>query len=86
MQLLPSLPLDGDEIRVFEQPEMLCHRLSRHIEARAQLGQRLAAAFVQTVKQEPTVGVGKGFEHFVDILHAGIIQRSHLSACCMIGR
>jgi hypothetical protein len=77
VQLLSSLPLDGDEIRVFEQPEMLCHRLSRHVEARAQLGQRLAAAFVQTVKQHPAVGVGQGFEHFVNLLHGGTLTGRH---------
>ena len=48
---------------------MLCDRLPRHVEALAQFGQRLSAAFVQTVNQYPTARISEDFEHFVNLLH-----------------
>ena len=93
VQLLPSPPFDGDEIRCFEQPEVLCDRLPRHVEALAQFGQRLAAAFVQPVDQHPPARIREGFEHFVDLLHGPSVAVSAMTlkgrsrpACCMIGR
>jgi hypothetical protein len=81
MQFFPSPPFDGDKIRFFEQPKVLCDRLSCHIEARAQFNQCLAAAFVQAVNQDPSAGVRESFEHFIDLFHGLTIKGGRLSAC-----
>src|SRR5437773_4597487 len=41
MQLLAPAPDDGDQIRRFQQQEMLGHRLPRHVQVFAQLAERL---------------------------------------------
>src|SRR6185436_9290095 len=66
VQLLTAMPQRGDEVGRFENPKVLCHRLSRHGEAVAELVQRLSVPGVKPVEQRAPRGIGKRFE---DLIH-----------------
>src|SRR6516162_6243877 len=42
VQLLPAAPLHGDQVRLFEENEMLGHCLARHVELLRKIVQRLS--------------------------------------------
>src|SRR5437899_4503044 len=54
MQLLASAPDDDDQIRRFQQQEMLGDRLPRHVEVFAQVAERLPVLLAQLVEQFAT--------------------------------
>src|SRR5436190_23720385 len=67
MQLLAPAPDDDDEIRRFQQQEMLGHRLPCHIEVFTQFAELLPVALVQLVEQFSTTFVRQRFEHCIHL-------------------
>ncbi len=65
MQLLAPAPDDDDEIRRFQQQEMLRHRLPGHVEVFTQFAERLPVVLVQLIEQFPTTFVSQCFEHCI---------------------
>src|SRR6476661_5701607 len=59
MQLLPPAPNGSDEVRLFQNDEMLGHSLPRHVEVFAQFAKRLPVALVQLVEQLSTTFVSQ---------------------------
>jgi hypothetical protein len=61
--LLAPYLAGGDEVGLFEHPEVLHHAEARQLgQHGAELGERLAVAAEQGVEQRPPVGVGQGPE------------------------
>lgn len=58
MQLLASAPDRGDEVRPFEEKQMLRHRLPGHVQMRTQFRQRLSVVRVQLIQQLSAARVG----------------------------
>ncbi len=58
MQLLASAPDRGDEVRLFEENQMLGHRLPGHLQMRAQIRQRLSVVRVQHIQQLAAARIG----------------------------
>src|SRR5207247_9597584 len=54
MQLLAPPPDDDNELRRFQQQEMLGHSLPRHVEVFTQFAKRLPVALAQLVEQFST--------------------------------
>lgn len=73
VQLFPSLPLDRNQIGVFQQAKVLRDRLPRHAQSLAQLTQRLSVLGVQAVEQFSAAGVGQGLEHGVYFFHGHVL-------------
>jgi hypothetical protein len=73
-----SAPDDGHEAGPLQDVEMLGGRLARHVQAVAQLAQRLAVVLAQTVEQPPPGGIGQRFEDLVHrcrfVAHTPIMQ------------
>lgn len=67
MQLFAPLPPPGDKIGFFQDRQMLGDGLARHVEAVAQIAQRLAVPVVQPVQQLPAAGIGQGAKHSIVI-------------------
>ena len=67
MQLLAPTPDDDDEIRRFQQKEVLGHRLPRHVEVLAQFTERLPVVLVQLIEQLSTTFVRQCFEHCIHL-------------------
>ena len=67
MQLLAPAPDDGDQIRRFQQQEMLGHPLPRHVQVFAQLAERLPVDLVQLIEQFSTTFVSQRFEHCIHL-------------------
>ncbi len=65
MQLFAASPLDGDEVRGFEQCQVLRDALPRHVEVVAELAQRLPVARMQSVEELAAPGIGERFEETV---------------------
>jgi hypothetical protein len=53
MQLLAAMPDRGDEVGLLENHKVLGHGLTRHVEAVAELAERLPVLIVKPVKQRP---------------------------------
>src|SRR5262249_23694329 len=67
VQLLPTLTLEGHEVCLLENRQMLGHSLTRHLQPLAQLAQRLAILPVQPVQQLPAARIGQGPKYSVVI-------------------
>src|SRR5438477_9066449 len=65
MQLLAPAPDDDDEIRRFQQQEMLSDRLASHVEVFTQFAKRLPGILVQLIEQFSTTFVSQCFEHCI---------------------
>jgi len=78
MQLLASAPHGGDEVRLFQNDEMLGHGLTRHVEQLAQLPERLPIVLAQSVEQFSTARIGQRFEH---VIHDTPTICNHMVAC-----
>src|SRR5579884_3481734 len=63
VQLLPPPSDSDDEIGVFQDRQMLTHRLSRHVESRAELAKRLTVLGTQSVEQFSPARIGQRLEH-----------------------
>ena len=57
MQLLTSAPDCGNKVRLFEENQMLRHRLPRHVQMLAQFRQRLPVLLVQYIQQLSTARI-----------------------------
>jgi len=77
VQLLPAVPHGGDQVRLFQDRQVLADRLPGHIEPGAQLAQRLPGPLVQAVEQPPAAGVSQRPEH---LIHRKIVPSSHRNA------
>ena len=78
--LLAALPPPGDEVRCFEDGEVLGHRLAGHIQAAAQLAQGLAVLHVQPIQQLPAARIGQRTKDRI-IVHGN----RQLLSCLLIG-
>ena len=78
MQLLAPAPDGGDEIRRFQNDEMLGHCLPCHVEVLAQFAQRPPVALEQFVEQFSATWVSQRFEHRI---HDTRTICNHLVAC-----
>ena len=58
MQLLAPAPDDGDQVRLFEENQVLRHRLPRHLQMLTQLRQRLSVVRVQLIQQLAAARIG----------------------------
>jgi len=67
MQLLAPAPDNDDEIRRFQQQEVLGHGLSRHVEVFTQFAERLPVVLVQLVEQLSSALVSQCFEYCVQL-------------------
>ncbi len=65
MQLLASVPDDGEKVGGFEDFEMLGHGLAGHGEMGAEFGKRSPIGLVQLIEELAAAGIGEGFEHVV---------------------
>jgi len=73
MQLFTPAPLRDDEVCIFENGEMLRHRLPRHVVAFAQLAQSLSIPGMEAVEQLPPDRIGQRSEHRIHA-HAANMQ------------
>ena len=60
VKLLAALALVRDQVRLREDRQVLCHRLTRHPQSLAQLAQCLATPRVQAIQQLAAAGVSQG--------------------------
>ena len=67
MQFFTSVPESGDEVRRFQQRQMLGHGLARHVQVAAQLAQRLPVVAAQLVQQLSTAFVRQGLEYCIHL-------------------
>jgi hypothetical protein len=67
MQLLAPAPDDGQQVRRFQQSEMLGDCLPRHVEVRAQFTERLPVALVQHIEQLSAAFVRQGFKYCIHL-------------------
>ncbi len=75
MPLLTASPQSHDEIRRFEQLEVLRHGLTSHVQVFAELAQRLPVVRLQAIEQLPAARVGERLEHLVHVrVHSPIMQ------------
>lgn len=58
MQFLASAPDRGDEVRLFEENQVLGHRLPGHLQMLTQLRQRLTIVRVQLIQQLAATRIG----------------------------
>ncbi len=75
VQLLSSVSHGSDEIRRFEERQVLRDTLARHVEMLAQLVQCLAVVFVQHVQESSSTWVGERLEEDVDVV--GVFAHVH---------
>ena len=68
MQLLAPAPDDDDEIRRFQQQEMLGHRLPGHVEVFTQFAERLPVVLVQLIEQFSATFVRQCFEYCIQLV------------------
>src|SRR2546430_1535234 len=78
MQLLAPAPDDDDEIRRFQQQEMLGHGLPRHIEVFTQFAECLPVVLVQLIEQFSTAFVSQCFEHCIHLAKQYATIRLHV--------
>jgi len=70
VQLLAPLPDHGHQVGVFQQTQMLRHRLAGHVQLPAQFAERLPALTVQFIEQLAAALIRQGFEHVIhDEIH-----------------
>jgi hypothetical protein len=74
VQFVAPAPDDCDEIRLFEQNEMLGDRLPRHAETLRKFAKGLSGTGVETVEQETPAGIGQGLEDGVFIHRENFMQ------------
>src|SRR5262249_42888213 len=67
VQLLAAAPQDGDEIRVFQNFQVLRDGLPGHVEMLRELSERLAVVGMELVQQEPAAGIGGRLERLVEV-------------------
>src|ERR1700760_1760307 len=65
VQLLAAVLVGRDEVGLLENDEVLGHGLTRHVEAVAQLVQRLSVLVMKPVEQGPPRGIRQCFEDFL---------------------
>jgi hypothetical protein len=63
VQLLASAPDRADQVGCLEDGEVLSRRLARHVDAIAQLSERLPVVLAQRVQEVAPRRIGKGLEH-----------------------
>lgn len=83
MKLLPALPKDDDEVRVFEEVKMFGHGLPGHLEMPAQVAQRLAITVVQFIEQPAPAWVSQCLEN---VIHERIMQPNGCISKRILGR
>jgi len=72
VQALPPPSYDDDEVGLRQQVEVLSRRLARHLEAAAELGERLPVLLAESVEEQAPGRVGQCLEHRVeDVLLCG---------------
>lgn len=67
VQFFPTLPMHGNEVRLFELLQMLGNRLACHIHVLAEGGECLAVILMQYIQQASASRIGQCFKYFVDI-------------------
>ena len=65
MELFAPVPNGGNEVRRFEDDQMIGDGLARHIKIFAQVTERAPVLFVENIEQLATAGIGQRFEHSV---------------------
>src|SRR5580704_11899595 len=90
MQLLAATPDDGDQVRIFQQFQMLGHRLPSHVQVFTKLSECLAILCEEFIEQLPARRVGECFEHLVhSLIHADYYATKWLhvkNECCNLSR
>jgi hypothetical protein len=69
VQLFPARPARHDEVRIFEDAQVLHDAEARHVQLRLELRERAAVTHKEPIEQEATRRVGERLEHTVVVRH-----------------
>jgi hypothetical protein len=85
VKLCPPLSDRADQIGVLEHGEVLSDSLPTHVEAVAQLTERLTVGYEQAVQEKPSCGIGQCFEGCIHPVVHNFTICKHLLACQRLG-
>src|SRR5215467_8691987 len=74
MQLLATLAFRRQQVSLFENGEMLRHRLARHFESLAHLAQRLAVLASEAVQEPTAARIRQRAEDSIVVIHPPNMQ------------